>query len=102
LTGKIKVLVNSGVLTTGFDYPELDTVIMGRDTMSLALYYQIVGRSIRIHPNKKEAYIVDMCKNVDRFGKVEDLVIKFDNKKRPYVAGLVKNKEKILTNCIIS
>jgi len=102
LTGKIKVLVNSGVLTTGFDYPELDTVIMGRDTMSLALYYQIVGRSIRIHPNKKEAFIVDMCKNVDRFGKVEDLVIKFDNKKRPYVAGLVKNREKVLTNCIIS
>lgn len=105
LDGRIKVLVNSGVLTTGFDFPELDTVIMGRDTMSLALYYQIVGRSIRIHPNKEEAWIIDMCKNVQRFGKVEDLVIMFDNNKktpRPYVAGLVNGKRKMLTNCPIA
>ena len=38
-SGKIKVVVNVGVLTTGFDYPELDTVVMARPTMSLAMYY---------------------------------------------------------------
>lgn len=30
-----------------FDYPELDTVVMARPTMSLAMWYQIVGRAIR-------------------------------------------------------
>lgn len=39
--GEIKALVNVGILTTGIDYPELDTVIMGRSTKSLSLYYQM-------------------------------------------------------------
>lgn len=39
--GCIDVLVNVNCLTTGFDYPELDTVVIARPTMSLALYYQI-------------------------------------------------------------
>lgn len=71
--GKIKVVFNVGVLTTGFDYPELDTIVMARPTMSLALWYQIVGRAIRPHTNKESAWIVDLCGNTERFGKVEDL-----------------------------
>ena len=71
--GEIPVVANVGVLTTGFDYPELDTIVMARPTMSLALYYQIVGRGIRPHPSKKSAWFIDLCGNVDRFGKVEDL-----------------------------
>ncbi|SFG55224.1 intein N-terminal splicing region [Prevotella sp. KH2C16] len=39
--GIVKVVANVGTLTTGFDYPELDTVILGRPTKSLALYYQM-------------------------------------------------------------
>jgi len=70
--GNIKVVVNVGVLTTGFDYPELDTVVMARPTMSLTMYYQIVGREIR--PCKdKNAWFIDLCGNINRFGKVDDL-----------------------------
>jgi DNA repair protein RadD len=101
-SGKIKVMINSGVLTTGFDYPELDCVLIARDTMSLALYYQIVGRGIRIHTSKKDTFIVDMCQNINRFGKVEDLKIKLDLKKRYYICGIPNKKEKQLTNCIIA
>lgn len=71
--GNIKVVANVGVLTTGFDYPELDTIVMARPTMSLALWYQIVGRAIRPHQDKDSGWIVDLCGNTDRFGKVEDL-----------------------------
>lgn len=39
--GKIQVCSNVNCLSTGFDYPELDTVIMARPTKSLALYYQM-------------------------------------------------------------
>lgn len=70
--GKIKVVANVGVLTTGFDYPELDTIVIARPTKSLSLYYQIVGRAIRPHEGK-QGWIVDLCGNVRRFGKVEDL-----------------------------
>jgi len=39
--GKIKTLANVGILTTGVDYPELETVVLARPTKSLALYYQM-------------------------------------------------------------
>ena len=71
--GDIKVVVNVGVLTTGFDYPELDTIIMARPTKSLALWYQIVGRAIRPSPMKEKGWVVDLCGNLRRFGKVQDL-----------------------------
>ena len=38
--------------------------VMARPTMSLALYYQIVGRCIRPHPKKESAWLVDLCGNV--------------------------------------
>lgn len=85
--GVIKVVANVGVLTTGFDYPELDTVLLGRPTMSLGLYYQMVGRAIRPHPSKQSAYIVDMCGNVSRFGHVEDLELRYDFKGRPFIGS---------------
>lgn len=72
-SGEIPVVANVGVLTTGFDYPELDTIVMARPTMSLALWYQIVGRAIRPHPNKEAGWVVDLCGNIKRFGEVKDL-----------------------------
>lgn len=72
-SGRIPVVANVGVLTTGFDYPELDTIVMARPTMSLALWYQIVGRAIRPHPDKEAGWIVDLCGNIKRFGEVKDL-----------------------------
>jgi DNA repair protein RadD len=58
-----------------FDYPELDTVVMARPTMSLAMYYQIVGRCIRPYKGKT-AWFVDLCGNINRFGEVSDLHLK--------------------------
>ena len=46
-TGKINVLVNYGVLTTGFDAPNTDAVMITRPTGSLVLYSQMIGRGIR-------------------------------------------------------
>ena len=41
------VLVNFGVLTTGFDAPKASAVVIARPTKSLVLYSQMVGRAIR-------------------------------------------------------
>ena len=72
---KINVVANVGVLTTGFDFPELATVVLARPTMSLALYYQMVGRAIRPYEDKT-SWIVDLCGNYKRFGRVEDLQVR--------------------------
>ena len=73
--GTIKVVCNVGVLTTGFDYPELETIIIARPTMSLALYYQMIGRGMRPHQDKENTLVIDMCDNIRMFGHVEDLKI---------------------------
>lgn len=76
--GRIKVVSNVGVLTTGFDYPELDTVVIARPTMSLALWYQMIGRAIRPYPGKV-AWVVDLCGSFSRFGPVESLELRKDD-----------------------
>lgn len=74
-SGEIKHMLNVGVFTTGFDAPVLDTVILGRPTMSLALYYQMVGRGIRIDPEdtKKLLHVYDLVGVVERLGRVETI-----------------------------
>lgn len=97
-SGCIDVLVNVGVLTTGFDYPELDTVVMARPTMSLALYYQILGRGIRPHPSKSSTWFVDLCGNIKRFGRVEDLHLAEPNPGEYIITGKTDCGVKQLTN----
>lgn len=72
--GTIKVVANVGVLSTGFDYPALDTIILGRPTKSLALYYQMVGRAIRKFDGK-DGWIIDLGGSYKQFGRVQDLKI---------------------------
>lgn len=72
-TGRIRCIANVGILTVGFDYPELEGVVIARPTMSLRLWYQMVGRGVRTSPEKSHTMIVDLCDNIRTFGKVEDL-----------------------------
>jgi DNA repair protein RadD len=78
-SGNIRCVINVGVLTTGFDYPALEAVLIARSTMSLALYYQIVGRCMRPftyqNGTKKEGHIYDLGGNVGFFGKIETMKI---------------------------
>lgn len=73
--GDIRVVTNVGVLTRGFDFPELDCVILARPTQSVALYYQMIGRGIRVAEGKENVKVIDVCGNVQRFGKIEDFKI---------------------------
>lgn len=50
--GELKILINYGVLTTGFDAPNLNALIIARPTTSIVLYSQMVGRALRGKLNK--------------------------------------------------
>ena len=66
--GKIKVLVNVGILTTGFDYPAVDCLIYARPTKSKILYTQILGRGLRNAEGKQDCLVidvVDICRKYD-------------------------------------
>jgi len=45
--GKLDVLCNHGILTTGFDVPKIDTLLICRTVGSNALYTQMIGRGQR-------------------------------------------------------
>ncbi len=62
------VLTSVSILTTGFDEPTVDCIILNRATKSLTLYYQMIGRGSRVLDDKKEFQIIDLGNNVARFG----------------------------------
>lgn len=73
--GDIRVVFNHSVLLTGFDYPGLDAILFGRPTFSFPVYYQSVGRGLRIKEGKKDCLFVDCCDNSSRFGDIRDMEI---------------------------
>lgn len=85
-SGEVKAIVNVGILNIGFDYPELDTIILSRPTMSLALWYQMIGRGIRPHPEKDCCLVVDLTDSCEKFGKIEDLVL-YENNNKPFIGS---------------
>jgi superfamily II DNA or RNA helicase len=92
--GSIKVVTNVSILSTGYDNPEIDAILVGSATNSLARYYQILGRGVRIHPNKSHCFVSDFMGNVERFGFIEHLEI-IDNPDHGYG---IYNGDVLLTN----
>lgn len=62
------ILTSVGILTTGFDEPTVDTIILNRATRSLTLYHQMIGRGSRVLPNKSKFTVIDLGNNAQRFG----------------------------------
>jgi DNA repair protein RadD len=74
-SGVIKVVYNFSVLGVGYDNPSLSTVIFGRATNSFRIYYQGLGRGVRLFPGKEEFLFIDFGGNVARFGEIEGVEI---------------------------
>lgn len=72
--GDIRGLASVGVLSEGWDCPEVGCILLARPTKSRALFHQQIGRGLRIAPwaNKEKCTIVDQSANVGRFGFIED------------------------------
>ena len=62
------ILTSVSILTTGFDEPTVDTIILNRATRSLTLYYQMIGRGSRILKDKTTFNVIDLGNNFHRFG----------------------------------
>ena len=96
-SGKLLCVVNCGVLVCGFDFPELDCIILGRPTFSLRLHYQIIGRGVRPHKTKERLYVIDFVNNVKRLGMIEQLQFVRDGR-----SWAIHNGKRILTNVDIT
>ena len=80
-SNNIDVLFNYGVLSTGFDAPNIDTVIITRPTSSIVLYSQMIGRGLRGSAvgGTAQCTIIDVKDNFDNFGDIDAVYQYFDN-----------------------
>lgn len=69
--GRIRVLANYQVLTTGFDAPAVRAVYVSRPVFSPVLYQQMIGRGLRgpLNRGKERCLIVNVQDNFDQFGE---------------------------------
>ncbi|KAK5045986.1 hypothetical protein LTR84_008772 [Exophiala bonariae] len=58
--GEFPVLLNCGVFTEGTDIPNIDCILLARPTKSRNLLVQMIGRGMRLHPDKKDCHVIDM------------------------------------------
>jgi len=62
------ILSSVSILTTGFDEPSVESIILNRATRSLTLYFQMIGRGSRINGEKSTFDVIDLGNNSVRFG----------------------------------
>jgi hypothetical protein len=67
---KEAILIGTNVFTTGFNVPDVETVIVNRATKSLSLWIQMVGRGARTTDKvlKDHFTVVDLGQNIERHG----------------------------------
>jgi DNA repair protein RadD len=91
--GRLRALVNNNILTTGFDVPQIDCIVMLRPTASPGLWVQMLGRGTRPLPfvmshdspdlrldaiaksEKPNCLVLDYAGNTARLGPINDPVI---------------------------
>lgn len=57
--GRLDCLVNVNLFDEGFDCPDVEYIQMARPTLSLSKYMQMIGRGLRVHPEKKLCVLID-------------------------------------------
>ena len=71
--GWIRALTNANVLTTGFDYPDIDLIAMLRPTMSASLYVQMAGRGMRPKSHTDHCLVLDFAGVVEMHGPITNV-----------------------------
>lgn len=78
--GQTRILVNCEVLTTGFDSPATDCIVLLRPTQSTGLYVQMLGRGMRPDTDKKNCLVLDFANNIHTHGPIDGIVITKNSK----------------------
>lgn len=66
--GQIRYLINCMVLLEGFDAPDVDMIVCLRPTKSRSLWWQMMGRGVRLSNNKNDCLLIDMAGNLREHG----------------------------------
>ena len=79
--GRLNVLCNERLMSTGFDAPKTDTIIIAKPTFSIVLYSQIIGRGLRGPSIGGTEYckIIDVKDNIKGFSDHDFVYEYFDD-----------------------
>lgn len=97
--GRLRALCNVNVLTEGFDATHVDAVVMLRPTKSPGLYVQMVGRGLRLHPNKADCLVLDFAGNILEHGPVDAIRVKRRRKGSDLVSEVETQPTKLCPAC---
>jgi DNA repair protein RadD len=92
--GEVRAVTNANVLTTGFDAPNIDLIVLLRPTTSPGLYTQILGRGMRMAPGKANCLVLDYAGNIERHGPITHV-------KPPKAAARREKQERHERTCLI-
>jgi superfamily II DNA or RNA helicase len=70
--GDVDVLISVAALCEGFDCPRAEVVMLLRTVGNHALYHQMIGRVLRAHILKQNAFVLDFGDNITSYGYIED------------------------------
>jgi superfamily II DNA or RNA helicase len=70
--GRMSTLCNYGVLTTGFDAPKVEVLVIARPTASAVLYEQMIGRGMRgtVFGGTEKCTVIDVSDNIQFNGQM--------------------------------
>lgn len=77
----INILIGVDVFSEGIDVPDTDCVYLFRPTRSIPLYFQQIGRALRVAKGKRNAIVYDYVNNYERLGvepkdvKLQDMLL---------------------------
>lgn len=110
--GRIRFLFNANLLTTGFDYPGIDCLLLLRKTKSVGLYVQIMGRGLRnvftpgydletsegrlaaiSNGEKPNCLVLDFGGNIEQHGAIDQIRIKRKREKGEDAISVAPVKE---------
>ena len=85
--GRIQAVTNVNVLTIGFDFPNIDLIVVLRPTKSPTLHVQMMGRGLRKADGKDDCLIKDYSGNIKRLGTISNLQVDLEGKIKKKKSG---------------
>lgn len=95
-SGRLSVLVACAVVDEGLDVPEATVLQITRPTASLRLWFQLIGRVLRVSPGKAGAIIIDHTDNWHRL-PLPETPLEWSLFSPPKELEAVKPKEEAIT-----
>lgn len=98
--GRVRCMINVGMLTEGWDCPCADCIILCRPTKSTALYVQMVGRGLRIAEGKEDCLLLDMAGCWKEHGNPRHPIVRLGRRPKDTIdcpeCGFVNDARRIL------